>query len=231
MTTPDLGPTEDRRIEYLVIDAIQSAKKNPKKHDIPGLIETMTQLGFGETPLLDERTGRLLAGHGRIEALVEMQKRKLHAPRGIRSVDDVWSIPVTRGYASESDEKAEAYLVSSNTQGVKGGWDGGELAGLLKGLADSGNLSGSGYDQTSLDALLRQVEEPHGEMMDPGDGGSARFGRGSVKIEVFRFGETQIPFSQEEAAEFKNLLDKYIAKTGSLFGFSRLMLGGIAGGL
>lgn len=223
---PDPVPDE-RRIEYMVIDAIQPAERNPKKHDIPGLIETMTHLGFGETPLLDERTGRLLAGHGRLEALQVMLTKKLPAPRGVRDVGGVWSIPVTRGYASENDAKAEAYLVSSNRQGEKGGWEGEGLADMLTGLADSGNLVGSGYDQTSLDALLAATAQTGADLMDPGDGGQAA--RGSVKVPVLRFGEMRIPFTAEEAEAFQKKIDLYVSKTGSLFGLGRLIVGGLDG--
>jgi len=228
---PDLLPPaspDERRIEYMVLGDIQPAEKNPKKHDIPGLIETMVHLGFGEQPLLDDRTGRLLAGHGRIEALLEMQKRGLPAPRGVRDVAGVWSIPVTRGYASESDAKAEAYLVSSNRQGEKGGWEGDALGDLLIGLADSGNLVGSGYDQTSLDALLKVTAETQTDLMDPGDGGASKLGAHHVPI--LRFGEARIPFTQEEADAFQKKLDLYINKTGSLYGLGRFILAGLPDG-
>lgn len=62
-----------RRIEYMDLDSIKSAKRNPKKHDIEAIKASYKRFSAQDSPVLDERTKRLLSGHGRIEALIGLR--------------------------------------------------------------------------------------------------------------------------------------------------------------
>lgn len=56
--------SSERRIELMPLGQLQVAKRNPKKHS--GDISTSVgRFGYAEPILLDERTGRIVAGHGR----------------------------------------------------------------------------------------------------------------------------------------------------------------------
>ena len=64
-----------RRTEYLPISELKPAARNPKRQAQGELSKSIGRFGFTEPVVLDERTGRLVAGHGRIDALKEKQQR------------------------------------------------------------------------------------------------------------------------------------------------------------
>lgn len=63
-----------RSIELLEVDALKPAVRNPKDHDLGELMTSIERFGFVDAVVLDERSGRLVAGHGRVEALQAMKK-------------------------------------------------------------------------------------------------------------------------------------------------------------
>lgn len=146
-----------RSIELLEVDALKPAVRNPKDHDLGELMTSIERFGFVDAVVLDERSGRLVAGHGRVEALQAMKKDGKPAPRGVTVDDDGrWLLPVQRGWASKDDREAEAFIVASNRLVEVGGWDSNALTELLADLAKSGAdaLSGIGYDADDVDRLL-----------------------------------------------------------------------------
>lgn len=58
-----------REIVYMPLDKIPAADRNPKAHDLGALVVAIATFGYAEPGLLDERTGKLIGGHGRLEAL------------------------------------------------------------------------------------------------------------------------------------------------------------------
>lgn len=150
-------PVQQRRIEYVPLGDIKRARRNPKLHDDEAIKASLARFGIGELPLLDERTGLLVAGEGRInqlEALRETDPRT--PPDGIEMhASGEWMVPVVRGWASRDDKEADAYLIASNRLSERGGWDGMGLAEMLSAL--EGELDGLGYDQHELDQLLSET--------------------------------------------------------------------------
>jgi hypothetical protein len=59
------------RIEMVPAGQIEPAKRNPKRHDIDGLVASMREHGFVEPGVRNESTGRTVAGHGRKEFELE----------------------------------------------------------------------------------------------------------------------------------------------------------------
>lgn len=155
-----------RRLEYLPLDEVKPAKRNPKLHDDASLDASLDRFGFTEPVLLDERTGRLVAGHGRLERLRQARDRGDAAPEGIQVLrDGTWKIPVIRGWASRDDAEAEAYLVASNRIVETGGWDLPELADLLGAVQSTDRgLEGVGYLDDDLDALLDSLRGPDDDL-------------------------------------------------------------------
>lgn len=147
----------ERRVEYMPLDSIERAPRNPKGHaasDIEGAID---RFGLGELPLLDERTGRLVAGHGRLDDFLARRDAGRGVPDGGRLDDDGgWLMPVVRGWASSTDADAEAYLITSNNLTTKGGWDRDGLAAILGDLAetDLALLTVTGFTEDDLARLL-----------------------------------------------------------------------------
>ena len=149
--------TTDRRIEYLPLDDIVGAERNPKRHFADGLTASIGRFGYASPALRDERTGRLVVGHGRTEALRAMRDAGDTPPSGV-TVDDAgrWLVPVVCGWASRSDAEAEAYLVADNRHTELGGWDNQELAALLQDVQafDPELLDVAGFDLADLEELL-----------------------------------------------------------------------------
>lgn len=154
----------DRRIDYINIDEVIPALANPKRHDLDTLDDSIIRWGFTEPLLMDERTGRLVAGHGRLEAIKNQRDRGGSVPSGVKVDGTLWLIPVARGWSSQNDDEANAYLVASNRVSELGGWDDAELVELLTSLDD---LEGVGYTLDQLNELTNKVTE-----LPPTPGGS-----------------------------------------------------------
>lgn len=151
----------ERRIEYMRLSELVDARVNPKRHDIGQIATSIEKHGYVEPVLLDERTGRLVSGHGRVHTVRELQRRGAGGsapPDGVRAgADGEWLVPVVRGWASKSDADASALLLAANRLTALGGWDEGELTQVLKDLASADALEGSGFDGDDLDALLADM--------------------------------------------------------------------------
>ncbi len=144
----------NRYVDYLPIDTIRGAHRNPKGHATEAITRSIDHFGLAELPLLDERTGRLVAGHGRHHQLLAMHTAGNQPPDGIR-VDDTgtWLMPVIRGWASRSDNDAEAYLIASNHITTLGGWEDHGLAEILEELQDADLLELTGFEDDDLAQL------------------------------------------------------------------------------
>lgn len=170
---------DERRVEYMPIADIEPAPRNPKAHAAAAIAKSVDRYGLAELPLLDERTGRLVAGHGRLDDLITRRRDGENPPAGVRlgpgGAGD-WLVPVIRGWASDSDEAAEAYLVASNQLTVLGGWDDEQLADLLTDLqeTDPDLFDLTGFTDDDLAALLDDGEPERTELPDAGPGGDSR---------------------------------------------------------
>lgn len=151
---------DELTIEYMAVSEMMSCRhpKNPKEHNIGQLTYLFNNHGFGSPGTIDERTGLFLCGHGRAETLNSMKRQKMKPPRYVIAKDDDWYAPVTRGYHSESDELALAYLAADNQSTISGGWNEPALAELLQKIANSNvPLKTTGFDADELDNLFRDL--------------------------------------------------------------------------
>lgn len=150
----------EHRIEYLPLDTVVKFPGNPKDHDIDGIDASMQRYGLVALPTIDETTGRLVAGHGRLETIRNRKESGQVAPRGVRvrESDGAWLIPVVRGISFESPAEAEAYLLSDNRLTEKGGWDNEALVATARGLLDRGiSLEGTGFTTEEIDEIARSL--------------------------------------------------------------------------
>jgi len=132
---------------------------NPKDHAVSSIAASFSKLDYREPVMLDERSGLLAAGHGRVKALASMQQQQMDRPDGIQeNGDGAWLVPVVCG-SEFTPEQLSAYLVASNNLTIEGGWNEPALAELLQGLAaaDEELLTATGYDGELLDELLRNL--------------------------------------------------------------------------
>lgn len=159
----------ERRIEYMPVLSLKAAKRNAKDHDIGAIGSSIGKFGFSAPLELDERTGRIAAGHGRLETLVKMMMtKKDEPPEGVKLGEDgFWLVPVYRGWASKNDAEAEAYVIASNRTNELGGWKKDVLGESLEALAAGGHLEGTGYDGDDVDRLLKSLSEPAAVEFEP----------------------------------------------------------------
>jgi hypothetical protein len=155
------SPMADRRVKYLPLEQIKEAARNPKQHAEAELRASIGRFGLGDLPLLDDRTGRLVSGHGRIHDLAHRRAEGETPPDGVQiGKDGTWLVPVVVGWASRSDAEAEAYLTAANRLSELGGWDEAALAELLSEMAeDDLDLALlTGFSAADLEDLLAAAE-------------------------------------------------------------------------
>lgn len=174
-----------RRIEHLPLDEIPHAERNPKAHEKAKIRASIQQFGCTVAGILDERTGRLVAGHGRLNVLAEMRDSGAPAPDGILVTEGDWRAPVVRGWSSANDAEASAYVVADNRLNELGGWNQQVLAEVLDDIAEYnvGLLEVAGYNSFQLDDLIASMGDV--VVMDPAPTG-ARYSESDEEIETRR---------------------------------------------
>jgi hypothetical protein len=148
------------------VDDLQRDARNPKAHVGDDIGASMRRFGYTEPILLDERTGLLISGHGRLDELDRAMKAKETAPDGIVVDGKKWLAPVTRGWSSADDDEAEAYLIAANELTTRGGWNFEMLAESLGRLhTKPGGLTGVGFTAQEASDLLASYG-PRGNLDD-----------------------------------------------------------------
>lgn len=132
------------------------AERNPKRHDRDAIRASLLDHGFVEPVLIDERTGRLVGGHGRLEVLAELRTEGVDPPDGITVHRGDWRVPAVHGYRSPDDGHARRLLIALNRTGELGGWDLEELTAELEALED---LTATGYTDDDLAGLRDRLAE------------------------------------------------------------------------
>jgi hypothetical protein len=141
----------EHSIYYESLDLVRTEEKNPKDHDIEEIIRSINRFGFVQPLLINETTGKLIAGHGRLEAIKEIQSRGLPIPSGISEKKGKWFVPTIRNVSFEDDQEANAYIIADNRLVELGGWDSDKLDSMLIDLKSSGERSMEGIGFTELD--------------------------------------------------------------------------------
>lgn len=156
-----------RRITYVPLEAIRPAVRNAKQHDVATLCESIARFGFTNALIVDDRTERLVGGHGRWEALVVLRAGGSPTPDGILVDEDGgWLVPVQRGWASKDDAEAEAYVLLDNRLvELGGGYDDRLLSAMLEDLnANTPDLFELlHYSEEDMEALLRYSRDASDE--------------------------------------------------------------------
>lgn len=143
------------RIEYLPLDQLARWPGNPKEHADGAIAASISRFGFRDPLAIDETSGRLIAGHGRLSVLERAHAAGQSAPQFVQVREDgMWLVPVTRGGSFGSEDEAAAYLVAHNRTGELGGWNDELLAGMLGGLDDDLRAV-AGFD---LDAFVKETD-------------------------------------------------------------------------
>jgi len=161
-------------IRYEDLDDIISADSNPKDHDLGVLYQSMKRFGFTNPIIMNESTGKLLAGHGRLQTLQMMKDNGDDAPKRIDVAKDIeddrietWYVPVLYGVSIDNVSEAQAYLIADNRLTELGGWKPMDLMdNLTEILEETGNLDGTGYDLDDVEDILSDMESTTFDVSD-----------------------------------------------------------------
>jgi len=114
---------ERSRLEYVPIDELKRWPKNPKFHNEEELCSSIVRFGFVAPFVVNESTGELVAGHGRLDALLRMKNQGDNPPKRIVEENGKWLAPVIRGIHFANEDEAAAYAIADNRLVEAGGWD------------------------------------------------------------------------------------------------------------
>lgn len=149
--------SSERRLELVELGKLKKADRNPKRHALAQIEASIERFGFAEPLVMDERTGRLVSGHGRLHVLEQLRDSGRATPPGVQVTESgEWLVPVVRGWRSKNEREAGALLVAVNKLTEAGGWDQAELGELLRDLG-ADDLVGTGFTSGDLDSLLEDL--------------------------------------------------------------------------
>lgn len=148
-------------LEYMPLDELPDADRNPRVHDSDTLGDSFDRFGYVDPCLIDERTGKLLEGHGRKHKLAALRESGAPPPEGVQLADDgSWLVPVVRGKATADDAEADALLIALNRITERSTWEPEGLAAMLDSLTQiDGGLVGVGYTPDDITALLDSLHD------------------------------------------------------------------------
>jgi hypothetical protein len=146
----------EMRVEWMRLADVPRFDKNPRVHDLDKIEKSIQAYGFVSPLLLDEKTGKLVAGHGRLEALESLRDQGEKPPKRVKTDGDGnWLVPVVRGIAFKDANEAAGYLISDNRVSEVGGWDESLLRELVTDLREvEFDTSALGWSEQALDKLL-----------------------------------------------------------------------------
>jgi DNA modification methylase len=211
------------RIEYMPLAELRRHPRNPKNHDSGAIGASIERFGFTSPPLIDETTGLLAAGHGRLDQLQTMKDAGAKAPERI-TVDPAtgnWLVPVVRGLAFKNEKELEAYLIADNRTTELGGWLTPELLRILQEQADAGTLEGTGFNPDDLARILESMQPPP----EPDQAGARRTLAEDFLIPPFSILDTRQGYWQARKAAWLALgIESHIGRGENLLKMSETVL-------
>lgn len=184
-----------QRIEYMDLDVLLEFPKNPKDHDFEALEEAFEQNGFVTPLLIDETSGLLVEGHGRLQKLKQLKDAGEKPPARVWERDGKWSAPVVRGIWFETLDQAKRHLLGANRIG-QGMWTNKLTAEMLTSLGE-GNLLGTGFRDTDLVKFVNMTDPEFLNGFNPSSGGTNPSGELGYKDGYLTFALKLLP-SQDE---------------------------------
>lgn len=137
-----------KEIKWQSVDKLIPYAKNARTHSdeqVAQIAGSIKEFGFNN-PVLVDKEGSIIAGHGRL-----MAARKLGMDK----------VPVVElDHLTEAQRKA--YVLADNRIALNSGWDTSMLSLELQDLKDDIDLSLLGFDPDELDQLLNPIEETEG---------------------------------------------------------------------
>jgi hypothetical protein len=212
---PRKTKTVDPQMELVPIDDLKPNPRNPKRHAPSTIGDSINRFGMMEPVILDQRTGYLIAGHGRRDSILAMRDDGRPAPDGVLVDDDGnWLVPTVTSWRSKNDAEADAAIIALNRTTEIGGWDDVELFEMLNELEAGDLLAGVGYGGNEIDLLRRIAEADEQMTMDLSDVIDEfldETGTGSESFRQVAFRTLKVTFYDEDGARmfFDKLGIKY----------------------
>lgn len=148
------------RIEYVPLPELLRRRhpRNPKDHALEELDESMSRFGYTMPVALDEESGNLAAGHGRVDALESRRQEGDEPPDRVEVEGGEWLVPTIRGLSFEDPDELLSYLLADNALTEVGGWNEALLAEAVMDMrerigAEEG-FRGTGLDDEDVERLL-----------------------------------------------------------------------------
>lgn len=147
---------EPERLESMAVADLRPHDRNPRTHSkkqVEQITESIRRFGF-TNPVLVDKDGQVIAGHGRIEAAKLLGMAK---------------VPVLRlEHMTEAEKRA--YIIADNRLAELAGWDNDLLALELAAVAELDSefdLALTGFDVAEIEALLNGLETGEQEEEEP----------------------------------------------------------------
>ena len=138
---------EPQRLEKMAIADLTPQDRNPRTHSkkqVGQIAESIRRFGFNN-PVLVDGAGKIVAGHGRVEAA---------------RVVGMTHVPVLRlEHMTEAEKRA--YVIADNRLAELAGWDNELLALELSAVAELDHefdLALTGFDPAEIEALLNNLD-------------------------------------------------------------------------
>lgn len=146
------------RVEVVAADdpRVHVHPLNPRRGDVPNIVESMRVNGFYGTVVVNERTGDIVIGNHRYQALRAAHDHATHAHAGWeRWAPDAFA-QMRVEWIDVDEPTALRYLAVDNATSDRASYDDRLLADVLTRIRDDVTLTGSGWDDDGLAALLER---------------------------------------------------------------------------
>ncbi len=122
------------------VESVRPHPKNPRQGDVGAICESIEANGFYGAIVAQRSTGFILAGNHRLMAA---------KAQGLTEIPCVW--------VDVDDDRALRILLADNRTNDLASYDDTVLAALLSDLANTSDLTGTGYDGDDLDQLIADL--------------------------------------------------------------------------
>lgn len=133
--------------EYATVSTaeLRPHPKNPRKGDVPAIVESIGANGFYGAVVAQKSTGYILAGNHRYLAAKES---------GLSEIPVIW--------LDIDDKAATKILLADNRTNDKASYDMRELGDILAELSNDGELGGTGYNEDDLAKIIADLANGDG---------------------------------------------------------------------
>jgi hypothetical protein len=182
-----------------LVPSVRNARTHSEAQ-VAQIAASIQEFGFSNPIIIDEVDG-VLAGHGRLLAaeLIKLDK-----------------VPARQVFGLSETQK-RALMLADNKLALNAGWD----LDLLR--LELGEIQADGYDISLVgfsDDELAGLKLGGEDLMDVGGVGDS-----AVSKTILKWGDKEVPMSDQEVEGLNALFGKHYAENGVAFGFVRRLLG------